>query len=200
MAVLKGLLDRFMFRSSSLLRLVVLAGALVVAHLPAPALAQQVTAPELKAAFLFNFVKFTTWPVSALPEKATIIMCVLGDGPVASALDVLTKGQRVHNRNIAVVRLGDRDAPSDCHLLYASDLSADSERGLLDAARDKPVLTASDSSSFMQHGGIAAFRIVGGRMRFSVNPSAADRARLRISSRLLSLAVIVKDGDDVENR
>jgi hypothetical protein len=31
------------------------------------------------------------------------------------------------------------------------------------------------------------------RMRFAVNPAAAERGGLRISSRLLKLAVIVKD-------
>jgi hypothetical protein len=45
----------------------------------------------------------------------------------------------------------------------------------------------------MAHGGVRPSIVDGGRMRFSVNPTAAERAQLRISSRLLSLAQIVKD-------
>jgi hypothetical protein len=54
-----------------------------------------------------------------------------------------------------------------------------------------PILTLSDTADFAERGGIANFFIDDGRLRFSVNPGAATRARLQISSRLLSLAKIV---------
>jgi hypothetical protein len=165
-----------------------------------PVLAQVATAPELKAAFLLNFVKFTSWPASVAPDGANLTMCVVGDGRVVIALDEVTRGQRIDGRGIVVMALADLDDVRRCHLLYASGLRADQEQSLVDTARGKPILTASDSSTFVKRGGVAAFHIEGGRMKFSVNPSAAERAHLRISSRLLSLAVIVKDGDDARIR
>ena len=165
-----------------------------------PLQAQVATAPEVKAAFLLNFVKFTTWPASAAPYGADLTMCVVGDGRVVLALDEVTHGQRIDGRGIVVVELADQDDVRRCHLLYASGLRADREQSLVEATRGRPILTASDSSTFMKRGGIAAFHIAGGRMKFSVNPSAAKRAQLRISSRLLSLAAIVKDGNDVQIR
>ena len=172
--------------------------ACAVASLPVQA--QVATAPELKAAFLLNFVKFTAWPVSGAPDGADLTICVIGDGRVVVALDQVTRGQRIDGRGIVVVALGDKDDVRRCHLLYASGLRADQEQSLIDATRGKPILTASDSHTYMKRGGVAAFHIAGGRMKFSVNPSAAERAQLRISSKLLSLAVIVKDGSDVQNR
>ena len=165
-----------------------------------PLQAQVASAPELKAAFLLNFVKFTTWPASVSPDGADLTMCVVGDGRVVVALDEVTQGQRVDGRDIVVVALADYDDVRRCQLLYASGLPADREQSLVEATRGRPILTASDSSTFMKRGGVAAFHNVGGRMKFSVNPLAAERAQLRISSRLLSLAVIVKDGYDVQTR
>ena len=165
-----------------------------------PVQAQVATAPELKAAFLLNFVKFTTWPVSVAPDGADLTMCIVGDGRVVIALDAVTAGQRIDAHGIVVKAMGDHENAQRCHLLYASGLRADQEQNLIDATRGKPILTASDSSTFMKRGGVAAFHVAGGRMKFSVNPSAAERAQLRISSKLLSLAVIVKDGDDAQIR
>jgi hypothetical protein len=162
--------------------------------------AQVATAPELKAALLLNFVKFTTWPESVAPHGADLTMCVVGDERVMIALDEITHGQRIDSRDIVVVALADQDDVQRCHLLYASGLRAGREQTLVETTRGRPILTASDSSTFMKRGGVAAFHNAGGRMKFSVNPSAAERAQLRISSRLLSLAVIVKDGYDVQSR
>jgi hypothetical protein len=174
--------------------------ALACAFAALPVQAQVATAPELKAAFLLNFVKFTSWPASVAPDGADLTMCVVGDGRVVIALDDVTRGQRIDGRGIVVMALGRGDNAERCHLLYASGLRADQERSLIDATRGRPILTASDSSTFMKRGGVAAFHIAGGRMKFSVNPSAAERAQLRISSKLLSLAVIVKDGGDAQIR
>jgi len=170
--------------------------ACAVAALPGQA--QVATAPELKAAFLLNFVKFTTWPLSVAPDRADLTMCVVGDSRVVIALDDVTRGRRIDSRGIVVVTLADLDDVRRCHLLYASGLRAEQEQSLINATRGRPILTASDSSTFVKRGGVAAFHTAGGRMKFSVNPSAAERAQLQISSKLLSLAVIEKDGSDAQ--
>jgi len=185
-----------LYQRRALIGVFVLAGALAAT----PVHAQVATAPELKAAFLLNFVKFTSWPARVTPDGADLTMCVIGDDRVMLALDELTRGQRIDRRGIVVVALRYQDDAQRCHLLYASGLRADQEQNLIDATRGKPVLTASDSSTFMARGGVAAFHIAAGKMKFSVNPSAAERAQLRISSKLLSLAVIVKDGTDGQIR
>jgi hypothetical protein len=65
---------------------------------------------------------------------------------------------------------------------------------VLDRLRGTNVLTVGESDGFSHHGGIVNLLLSGGRIRFEVNPHAAERAHLQISSRLLSLATIVADG------
>ena len=78
-------------------------------------------------------------------------------------------------------------------LLYAAGLDAKRSAQLIDDLRNAPVLTVGDREEFALEGGVAGFFVDGARMRFAFNVDAVQRARLRISSRLLSLAKLVKD-------
>jgi hypothetical protein len=153
------------------------------------------TAPDLKAAFLINFARFTTWPLDALPAGSSLTICVIGDNRVADAIEDLARRQRIREWNI-LVRRAKGDAAAGCHLAYWSASHVAREQDQLQAMARKPVLTVSDSPEFMNFGGIASFFVDSGKMRFAVNPAAAGRAQLRISSKLLNLARIVKDGSN----
>lgn len=154
--------------------------------------AQGVSTPGLTAAFLFNFVKFTTWPADGLRDGSPIVMCVAGNNGVADALDQLTQNKTVEGHALAIRRT-DLDRPlTECHVVYGASLNANRAQELVRATSGHPILTVSDMEDFAERGGVANFYIDGGRMRFAVNPAAADRARLRISSKLLALAKVVR--------
>jgi hypothetical protein len=80
-----------------------------------------------------------------------------------------------------------------CHLLYASGLDATRSAVLLESIKRTPVFTVSDLDEFTELGGVAHLFVENGTMRFAINPEAAQRAGLHLSSKLLSLARIVKD-------
>ncbi len=155
--------------------------------------AQGVSTPGLTAAFIFNFVKFTTWPDDALRDGGTIVICVAGSDRVADALSQLTRDKAVEGHPLAIRRI-DLDRPvTECHVVFGASLNKARAQELVRAAAGRPILTVSDFEDFAMHGGVANFFIDGGRMRFAVNPDAADRVRLRISSNLLALAKVVRD-------
>lgn len=155
--------------------------------------AQVVSTPGLTAAFIFNFVKFTTWPEDVLRDGNTIVICVIGSDQISDALSQLTRDKAVEGHPLAIRRT-DLDRPlTECHLVFGASLNRASAQALIRAVAGRPILTVSDFDDFAIHGGMANFFIDGGRMRFAVNPAAADRARLRISSKLLALARVVRD-------
>jgi hypothetical protein len=155
--------------------------------------AQGVSTPGLTAAFLFNFVKFTTWPADGLPDGSPIVICVGGNDLVADALVQLTNSKAVEGHAL-VIRQTDLDRPlTECHVVYGASLNANRAQELVRATTGRPILTVSDLEDFAERGGVANFFIDRGRMRFAVNPDAADRARLRISSKLLALAKVVRN-------
>jgi hypothetical protein len=59
---------------------------------------------------------------------------------------------------------------------------------LLAAVRDAPVLTVSDTTDFARHGGGIEFVREPNRLRFDVNLPGAERAGIKVSSRLLKVA------------
>lgn len=149
--------------------------------------AQDVTEPALKAAFIYNFVQFTEWP--AAPAAADpFVMCVLGDGAVGDALERTVKGREVKGHPILVLRATAPAAKHPCHVLYVSGNMANQRTPLIAAVRDTPVLTMSDIEGFGEVGGIVQFFFEHGQLRFRIQRDSAARAGLRISSRLLMLS------------
>ena len=63
---------------------------------------------------------------------------------------------------------------------------------ILENVRGQSILTIGDTDGFAQLGGIVNFVLEDGKVRFEINPESAGRARLRISSRLLTLARIIR--------
>jgi hypothetical protein len=177
----------FLRRSCLLTLLIVLAA-------PGAALAQDVTGVALRAAFIYNFVRFTDWPPDVLPPGAAISACVLGDDEVAEALERTVKGREVTGRSISVSTIRQGAPLPVCHLLYAASEAGAGVGDALAAVQGAPVLTVSDGREFTRIGGMIQLVIDAGKMRFSINLEAARRARLQLSSRLLALADLVTSG------
>ena len=165
----------------------------------APVRAQGVTAPALKAAFLYNFANFTEWPANVLAPGQRLSLCVIGDNAVADALEQTIKGRGVDNHELTVTIIKAADSGIlSCHLLYVGGGDTKRTDQLLFALSGTSVFTVGDGDRFAELGGVAQLILENGRMRFGVNVEAARRAHLKISSKLLSLAKIIKDQNDVQ--
>jgi hypothetical protein len=151
--------------------------------------AQDVTEPALKAAFIYNFVKFTEWPTDAAPAQEPFVLCVLGDAAVSDELARAVKTRVLTGHTTSVSFMTPGEAPRKCHLLYVSGVTSGQAARLVAGLRDVPVLTISDLEGFTELGGIARFFFEHGQLRFSVNLESAERAHLHMSSRLLALAI-----------
>jgi uncharacterized protein DUF4154 len=173
-----------------------LAGLALVclATLPRSAAAQSITAPELKAAFLANFSKFTDWPDDALADGRVFTFCIVDDKAVVDALEKLLGEHPVQGQPPVSVRLVRLDATiRSCQVLYVGKLNAKDSAHLFEMLKGVSIFTVGDDERFAEAGGVAQFILVNGRMRFAINVAAAQRVHLSLSSKLLSLATLVKD-------
>jgi uncharacterized protein DUF4154 len=169
--------------------LTVCAAMAILPLTPMIAAAQDVTESALKAAFIFNFAKFTEWPAGVMVTGEPLVLCVLGDAAIGEALERAVKSRTVLGHPMDVSQAASSGPPREgCHILYVSGVTASQAAKLVAGLRDAPVLTMSDADGFTQVGGIAQFFFVQGQLRFNVHLESAKRARLRISSRLLALA------------
>jgi hypothetical protein len=170
-----------------------LACALFLVLWSCEARAQDTTEVTLKGAFLFNFARFTEWPVDALPPLAQVSACVIGDRAVGDAFARAVKGRQLDGRSILVTVLEANVPLPTCHLLYVSGVPRARMVEIVNGLRDTPVLTVSDYEGFAKFGGMVQVLVEAGKMKFRINTSSAKRARLQLSSRLLALAELVQE-------
>jgi hypothetical protein len=146
----------------------------------------------VKAAFLYNFAKFAEWPT--LASGAPIVVCVVGDERIADALVETVRGQNISGHTLDVWRPQDSGTWRRCNLLFIANAETARALGGLGSIKALPVLTVSDGKGFSQAAGMIELYVEGGRMRFAINVDATDRSGLRLSSRLLGLAKVVRSG------
>jgi hypothetical protein len=146
---------------------------------------------RVKAAFLFNFAKFVEWPAQAFRSADEPIgLCVLGPNPFGALLDQAVQGKTLGNRTFAVHEIRDAQQASACHLVFVSAAGWTQSRAVLREMKQRSILTVGETAEFIAGGGMINLRLEDARVRVEVNPDAAERAGLRISSKLLSLAEI----------
>jgi hypothetical protein len=154
---------------------------------PTPARAQP-TDLSVKAAFLPRFVRYVTWPVAAMPKGSDpFVLCVIGNDPFGNQLDQAAASQLVDGRHIAVRRLNLAAEAGACQVAFVGGNRLD-QMGLL---AGRPMLTVTDGSGGGQRG-VIDFVVSGGRVRFFIDNASAQRRGLSISSRLLALALAVR--------
>jgi hypothetical protein len=165
---------------------ILLAGILFVPSRAAAAQEDRRLEYQVKAAYLFNFIKFVEWPPSAFHDAHDpVSICVLGDDPFGPALDLLVHGETVNSHRVSVQRLRDESVKS-CHVLFIAGM--EKEIPAILARLEPGVLTVGEGDRFLREGGVISFVIENRRVRFDINQSAAAKAALTISSKLLKVA------------
>jgi hypothetical protein len=146
---------------------------------------------RVKAAVVYNIARFVEWPSSAFAgQDAPVVVCVIGADPFGDVLEETLRGRTVLGRPVSVKRL--TDAADGCHVAFIAYSEQKRVDDLIDRLGGTPSLTVSDIERFTDRGGIVGLATDGDRVRFDVNVSAAERASLTISARVLALASIVR--------
>ncbi|MCI0538449.1 MAG: YfiR family protein [Verrucomicrobiales bacterium] len=148
---------------------------------------------KVKAAFLLQFTKYVEWPESALnATNAPMVLGLFEEDPAAPIVREQLHGKVVNGRPMIVKLLSDAEAVTNCHMLFLSRARKERVDQLLAQSQGRPVLTVSELDQFALHGGVINFVRKDESFRFEVNLEAAEKARLKISTKLASLATIVK--------
>lgn len=174
--------------------LLAVAGALAISAQPTSAQKDQVGEYELKATILYNLSRFVEWPASAYADsQAPTVLCILGQDPFGNSLKTLGQKQDANGRSVSIRQLNTENGIRDCHVLYISTSERKTIAQILSKLKGSSVLTVGEMSQFAAQGGVIQFTLEDKQVHFEINLDAASRMALKISSRLLVLARIVKD-------
>jgi hypothetical protein len=143
---------------------------------------------ELKARFVFQLLRYVTWPEASMPAGAPFVVGVVGDDAFAAAFARVAGGHEAQGRAVEVRALASGADAAGVHLLY---LGGGDVASLRQAARDHhghAVLTVADRFEFPELGGDVGLELVGERVSFSISRRKSIRGDFVISSKLMRLA------------
>lgn len=147
---------------------------------------------RLKSAFIYNFSQFIEWPAMAFAKAdSPFAICVMGHDPFGEALHALEK--RSYNTHPIVINYPKSVVEArTCKILYVDDLAnAELGRNPHLALGDLPILTISSDEGAMDAGIGIGFVDQGGKLRWNLNLDVVRKAQLKVSAKLIEIAVMV---------
>lgn len=143
------------------------------------------TEQDIKAAYLYNFMKFIAWP--GLEDQREFKLCVIGDDPVNENLKKLDS-RPIHKLNLHVEHFYTTELATKCDVVFVGESEKKFTKKIIDFYSNTPTLTISSMENFVHKGGMIGFITLGNIIRFDINLKQAKETQLSISSKLLELA------------
>ena len=163
----------------------VLSGGAATAYAQSPSQREY----EIQAAFVYNFAKFVDWPPDRFTdESASLMLCVIGEDTFGTTLEDTVAGKTVKGRQIGIRRIDNVDDVESCHLLFVGLSESERLRQIVTRSQKANVLTVGNMAEFIESGGIINLIKKANKIRFEINLVAAERARLKLDLKLLTLA------------
>lgn len=161
---------------------------------PATALFAIAPAPadKIKAAYIYQFTQFVTWQDPPVSADVPFTICVLGKEPIGSELEPLNR-RRLGRGLISVSYPQTLRDTGACNILYIAETEQRQFQSILKYLHNKPVLTVSSIPDFAARGGIIGFVTVDKRVRLEINRAAARNANIKLSAKLMEVAIHVVD-------
>ena len=152
---------------------------------------------QVKAMFVYNFLKFVEWPVdTSLGARDPFVVVIIGDGTTADATEHFLESRAVGTRPLSVRRVRWDQSLAGVQAAFVVESDARKLQHILATAAAAGVLTIGEGESFTTQGGVIALLVEDRKVRFDVDTAAAQHAGLRVSSKLLALTRIVRSSTD----
>ena len=152
---------------------------------------------EVKAMFVYNFLKFVEWPSdTSLRAGDPFVVLIVGEGSTADAAERFLQSKTIGDRPLVVRRIRWDQPVAGGRAAFIVERDARKLHRVLDAAAAAGVLTIGEGDSFTTHGGVIGLLVEDRKVRFDVDTSAAQKAGLRVSSKLLALTRVVHSSTD----
>ena len=144
----------------------------------------------LKAALTYNLAKFVKWPPQSVP-KDSWTLCYFGEEYNLGFEEL--KNKKLQGKALQTKRLREVSQAASCQIVYIDSKSRKFLPRLFIALKNKPILTASDSSGFVDQGGMVEILSIQTNLRFKVNQGLLKQSDLKMSSNALKLALEVRN-------
>lgn len=148
---------------------------------------------QVKAAFLYNFVKFIEWPsTSSAGGEKNINICIIGNNPFGDiAAQMFARASTASLKLTLVEKHSWSGSATGCHMAFISRSESAHVDDIIAVLKSKPVLTVSDIDDFANRGGMIGFIDDDSKVKLVVNAGAVSASGLRVDAQLLEIAAQV---------
>lgn len=144
---------------------------------------------EMKAIYLFNFLRFASWPETIFDKpQSPLVIGIYGKDPFGSLLDNIICKKNIRKHPVEIKRMKYLKDIKSCHLLFISSSERKRLSLILKKVEKSCILTVSDIENFREQGGMIGFIVKKDKLRFEINYDAVNKSEIKLSSKLLSLA------------
>jgi len=166
---------------------------LILVYAATPVFAHELKSSALKVAYIYNIAKFTRWPETTWSDPSDPFqLCFYGDDEVSDNL-VQLENKPVNGHNIKLVEAQYKEDYSGCNIFYIETTDRRRYRYLMSLIDQHSVLVITDNSPFFATGGLINLVETGQRLHFQVSKKQLADSQLKLSSKLLKLAILVDD-------
>ena len=152
---------------------------------------------QVRAAIILNLVRFVTWPHGRGNDPhVPLVVGLMGANEQTAILEQFLTAHTVDGRAFSVRRLGRADRCDECQLVYVTRGERRHFQELASAFAAAGTLTVSDDETFAYTGGIVGLPLLSDKIEIQINLAEAEHSNLTVSSRLLSLAKVIRQGHD----
>jgi hypothetical protein len=150
---------------------------------------------RVKAAFLYKFAGYVSWPPAAFVRPDTpVTIAVMGAEKLAAELEQAVIGRTVSDRMVVVKRINSGDSLNGVHALFVGKTEAGRLTQLVQLAQARSILTVTESEGALRQGSTINFTVAAQRVRFEISLDSAEKSGLKLSSQLLAVAQQVITG------
>jgi hypothetical protein len=138
--------------------------------------------------FVYNFTRYIEWPSAG---NETVIGVQGGDKDAMAAFEKMAQSKSMGDRKYTVKVITKPEDAATCHVIFIPDKESDKVTAYAQKYANSPKLIITEKDGLVKKGSMINFVVVDGKMRFELNQDAMDKSGLKVSSQLLSLAIVV---------
>lgn len=161
-------------------------GILILSVIPFAAKSQDY---RIHSVFIYNFTKYIQWPSSE--QSGDFVIGVLGNSPIVASLEKLASERKIGTRSMVVKKFSSVAEITKCHMLFIPDRYSNDLEAALAKTGGQSTLIMTERNGLGAKGSNINFITVDGKQKFELNRAATDRAQLKVSNELTSLAIVI---------
>lgn len=140
--------------------------------------------------YVYNFIKYIEWPEEL--RTGDFIIAVVGDSPVTAELKILAASKKANGQTIVIKKYATIAEVGKCHILYISAAKSSVLKEAMEKTKNSATLVIAEREGLAKKGAAINFvKLEDDTLKFELNKKAIDSHKLKVSTMLISLGLLV---------